>query len=182
MDITITKKDVKDAHLVYQWLFFAPILAVPCWAFSGLSNSRNLLVTIFAAMLPLIFYAPVFIWAFAPNPYVRAHARQGVVLLALRFCCAVLVGTGSSYMLAGNLVLWLVGSLVGLVQAGNGLTWIGDIRAEVVDNLPIKTRAADGAAPSQEVQVSLNIFRAGTPAAREAAVRRLEALGQVEIF
>ncbi len=177
MDAQITQKDVQGARRVYLWLLFAPIIAVPCWTFSGLANSGDGFVNILGAALPLIFYAPVFIWAFAPNPYIKAHARQGVVLLALRFACAVLVDTGASCLLAGNLVLWLIGSLVGLIQAGNGRAWIGNIHAEVVNHA-----AASKPAPAQDAQYYLNIFRSGDPGEREIAVRKLEALGQVEIF
>jgi hypothetical protein len=181
MNIKITKKDVKDARLLYQWLFFAPLVAVPCWAFNGSNlGTRHFPDALWSAALPLIFYAPVFIWAFAPNPYARAHARQGVILLALRFSCAVLVGTGSSYMLAGNLVLWLVGSLVGLSQAANGRAWIGNIHAEVLKD--VTPAAASKPIPAQDSEYYLKIFRTGDPDAREAAVRKLEALGQVETF
>ncbi|MGC1377986.1 MAG: hypothetical protein WA821_17265 [Anaerolineales bacterium] len=182
MKTQITKKNVKDARLVYLWLLFAPIIAVPCWALSGLSNSSNLVITIVAATLPLIFYAPVFVWAFNPSPYTRAHARQGIVLLALRFGCAVLVGMGAWYMLVGNAFLWLVGGLLGLIQAGRGQTWIGDIDAEIITRALVKAQATNKPAPSPEIQYYLNVFRTGDAAAREAAIRRLEAIGQVETF
>ena len=182
MNIQITKKDLKDARLVYWWLLVVPMLAVPCWSFNSHPDSPSFFTVIWAAAFPLIFYAPVFIWAFAPNPYLRAHARQGAVLLALRFLCGVLVGTGAWYMLVGNLILWLVGSLIGLAQAGNGRAWIGNINATVVNYPPVKPQGASRSAPSQESQYYLNVFRTGDIAAREAAARRLEALGQVETF
>jgi len=177
METQITKKDIQNARLVYLWLLFTPILAVPCWAFSGLANSGDGFVNILGAALPLIFYAPVFIWAFAPNPYLKAHARQGVVLLFLRFCCGMLVGANIQYALVGNLILWLIGSLVGLAQAANGRAWIGNIHAEII-NHAVPSRPA----PVQDAQYYLSIFRTGDPGERVAALRQLEALGQVETF
>lgn len=186
MNIQITKKDVNDARRVYWWLLLAPLVAVPCWGFNLTSASGELPAVIWASVLPLIFYLPVFIWAFAPNPYLKAHARQGVILLALRFFCGVLVGAGAWYLMMGNLFLWFVGSMIGLTDASAGRTWLGNIRAEIIPYAAPQTSRApqtlEVAGSQEQTQYYLKLFRTGDVAARAEAVRKLETLAQVETF
>jgi hypothetical protein len=184
VNIQITRKDIDSARRVYWWLWVAPVLAVPCWLFNSSYSSNNLAASIFGTGLPLIFYIPVFLWAVSPNPYLKAHARQGVVLVALRFFFAVLADSNSAWgFLMCNAFLWLFGSLVGMVDAGNGRVWIGNIHAEIV-NTPVKaqTPTTEKAQSTQSIEYNLRVFRTGEPSVREAAARRLEALGQVETF
>jgi hypothetical protein len=184
VNIQITKKDVGSAQRVYWWLWGAPILAVPCWLFNSTSLPNTLPASIFGAGFPLVFYIPVFVWAISPNPYLKAHARQGLALIALRFFFAVLAGSGGEWaFLMCNASLWLFGSLVGMVQAGSGRAWIGNIRAEIVQTPPrARTPVMLKPQNAESIEANLKIFRSGNSYAREVAAGRLEALGQVETF
>ncbi len=184
MNIQITKEDIASARRVYWWLWVAPVLAVPCWLFNSSYSSNNPVAAIFGAGLPLIFYIPVFLWAVSPNPYLKAHARQGLVLVALRFFFAVLADSSSAWgFLLCNAFLWLFGSLVGMVDAGNGHTWIGNIQAEVVKTPPrVKIPVMLKPQNTESIEANLKAFRSGDSSAREAAAHRLQALGQVETF
>ena len=179
MNAHITPKEIAAARRVYWWLLLAPILAVPCWGFNfNWFPRHDLANSAWAAGLPLVFYFPVFLWALTGRPFVKAHARQALGLLALRFFFAVLASAGNAWdLLWFNALLWLVGSLVGLAQAGHGRAWLGHIQAGIVKQpQPVEKTGAGSTA------YQLNLFRSGDPAAREEALRRLQELGQVETF
>src|SRR5689334_18778276 len=128
MKLQITKHDVTLASRVYWFLFWAPVLALPCWGWTYASNfPHTALNSLSAAAIPLVFYIPVLVWSTSANPYLKAHARQALLLVALRFLCAWLATSVSPAFLLFNVILWLVGSLLGLAQAGSGLVWLGNI-------------------------------------------------------
>ena len=90
METEITKKDIAAARRVYWWLLLGPVLALPCWGINySLFSQHDFISSVVAAGLPLFVYLPVFFWTFSTRPFVRAHARQGMVLLGLRFLFAV---------------------------------------------------------------------------------------------
>jgi hypothetical protein len=187
----ITKKNVAKAKRVYWWLLLAPLIAFPCWLLTGAAGSGpgDLWLAIFSAGVPLIFYIPIFFWAFSNDAYLRAHARQGALLLMLRFTFAVLIGFSAMWgFLLCNGLLWFIGNIAGLVQASHGRCWIGNIRAEIVKDSVMRPQEDKKGTPTttpsetESVESYLKAFRTGDASARETAVRKLEALGQVETF
>ncbi len=103
-----------------------------------------------------------------------------MLLLALRFLLAAWAGYGSDWgLLWWNALLWFFGGGIGIIQAGSGRAWIGNLQAQIV-TAPPPPAAAD--ANARSIQHYLSVFRSGDPSAREDAARRLKALGQVEIF
>jgi hypothetical protein len=176
MNMQITKKDVASARRIYWLLLFAPVFTIiPCIGQLGFG----------------IYLIVLLFWAFSKKPFLKVHARQGLSLCLLEL---ILVSVGSfsssdlgiifSVMAFG---LWVFGNIGGIIQAGHGRSWIGNIRAEIVkDSTPQVTKGqvptAEKSRNEKAVESYLDVFRTGAPSIREAAVRRLEALGQVEIF
>ena len=182
MDAEITKKDIVEAQRVYWWLLLGPALALPCWGINyNLFSQHDFISSVVAAGLPLFVYLPVFFWTFSTRPFVRAHARQGMLLLGLRFLFMVWATYGNDWgVLWCNALLWFFGGGVGVIQAGSGSAWTGNFQARIVAEPQARPAVHPGEALSAEHY--LKIFRLGDAAAREDAARRLKALGQVETF
>lgn len=197
-EMQITPKDIAAARRVYWWLFLAPIAAVPVWlcsfgftSLSSDSSSNALGGALLSATISMVCYLPVFIWAFSANPFLKAHARQGSVLLVLRFISAFLFGYSQAsavIWLLVNAVLWLFGSLIGLSQAKRGTTWLGGLQAEILPDAPPPALVQKPQSPAahqshaQAVAFCLEVFHSGDASERRIAAARLESLGEVETF
>jgi hypothetical protein len=172
----ITKKDVASARRIYWLLLFAPVFTIiPCIGQLGFG----------------IYLIVLLFWAFSKKPFLKAHARQGIslcllelILVSVGFFSSSDLGIIFSVMAFG---LWIFGNIGGIIQAGHGRSWIGNIHAEIEKDLtpPVVDEQVSTTEKSRDekaVEFYLNVFRTGGPSTREVAARRLEALGQVEMF
>jgi hypothetical protein len=200
MTLHVTQQEITAARRVYWWCLWMPLLAVPVWIIAAiiaaLLNTRNTTVfadTILPTAIPLLLYLPVFFWAFSSRPFLRAHARQGSILLGLRFLSALAFAYGLIFsdtnpsaglavlFILLNACLWFFGSLVGLNQAKQGVCWLGNLRAETLREAPHQPYIVN---KSRQEMVAhyLAIFQSGTAAERRAAADQLEFWGEVESF
>jgi hypothetical protein len=202
MDRDVSKKSIVSARRVYWWLLLVPVFAVPFW-WLIIPYNPNFGEILGPSLFALVFYLPILIWATSDNPFIQVHARQGLILLALRFLSPLLIFLvfGWDAMLPLFIVvngsLWLFGSMFGLAQVGNGTSFLPFDRSKIVadpisDQTPhaeILISSLDEARASLiagerslSIKQALAVFRNDDAASKESAMKFLAELGEVEEF
>jgi hypothetical protein len=126
----------REAHKVYRWLRFSPLLTIPMMLWWLLVSYDSVAAT--AAFLPLIVHIPLLAWGSSPNRFVKRHAQQGMMLVVLRALCALYVlntayddsKSALFYFLLLNGSLWYFGSRWGYQQVARGACWLMSRRGE----------------------------------------------------
>ncbi len=138
----------KMARKVYNWLFFSPLLAGPCFLYYAdfVGNGGDMEDSLFAAAMPLLAQLPLLMWASSSDKFVKRHAQQALLLvLAMAVAAFVLAmafgGEGiAGFILIGGLI-WLVGVFKGGQQVNEGtctlMTRFGE-EEELPGNLSIQ--------------------------------------------
>lgn len=199
-----TDTEKTTAKRLYIWLFLSPGITVPTFILAVLFLSYGLSTheRVIAALIPLVFHAPVLLGFTSKSIFVFRHTQQAILLVALRAALASLAvsigepGDGFSLFLIGNGVLWLIGSLWGLDQIKHGTCWLLKRRGEKI--LPAEDKKGDWPQPEEELEdmlgslsakdkltaksKAIHAFRAGTPETKRRAVEVLSKLGEVEEF
>ena len=194
----------RTAKQLYIWLLLSPSITVPTFIIAVLFLSYNPSINerVIAALIPLIFHAPLLLGFTSKSIFVFRHTQQAILLVAVRAALASLAisigepGDGLWLFLIGNGVLWLGGSLLGLDQTLRGQCWIMEKKGEKIAFS--YTGKADSPQMDKELEdilkflnakdqltaktKALHAFRAGTPESKRRAVEVLSKLGEVEEF
>ncbi len=169
----IRKQEVNNSSLCYWMVLAAPFaIVLPC-------------VGILFAIGVYLF---LLISAFSQRKFLRAHARQSLVIAVSQFSLLglLLLLSADWFMYILIFLVGMVGAYVGLKQVSKGYAWIGHLQIEIEQDLPLPT--AQDQEPgrrkpqSKQVNALLKVLRTGNQAAREAALKTLDDLGEVEMF
>jgi NADH:ubiquinone oxidoreductase subunit 3 (subunit A) len=195
----ISDNEKKTAKRVYNWLFWSPVITVPVFLIAyDMAYQINELV--FAALLPLIFHAPLLLGLTSKSAFVYRHTQQGILLIALRAGMAALFASLPDdflpvLFLLGNGSLWLFGTLIARNQVIRGECWLMKRKGEMLTistskitpqpaNIHLeKSRAfIEQLKKNEAYEHALAAFRTGDRAIKQQAVQLLETLDEVEQF
>lgn len=147
---SIMNPEIRNAKIVYWWLWLSPILLLFCIfpvylmvvLISGASRSDSIAQVAFLALLPGVHHLILLLPAtLAKNKFVRWHSLQALILAAIQTCAAssfliAALRSSSSYALPTMClafllfaVVWFGGNLWGQLQASRGdcalMRWTG---------------------------------------------------------
>ena len=203
----ITAEERKIARNWYFWLWFSPLVAFPTstvlflyliyagdyFPFSILSKLNQVaghylpllsLITISPALLHLILLIPALD---KKRPFVRWHARQAMLIVAVRTCFifitveAFIESDWTIVFLFLSLAIWFFGTLWGQLEANRGkctlMKWF-EGRAMRTSKPAMK---AFGLPEEADIQTWIETIRfSPDPQARAQALQALEQLGLTE--
>ena len=131
IDLKIELLQKKKARAVYRWLTWLPVISVPWFMIMRVFMYRpSFAERVWAAGLPALPYIVILSLISWETGYVfvKRHARQGFVLVGLRFFTAFLsTGIGASgedgigFFLFVNGLLWWFGRTTGVRQVDEGV-------------------------------------------------------------
>lgn len=179
----------RTARRLYTWLMLSSFLTVPVFALTlfNLSSDSPTNARVLAALIPLIFHAPLLLGLSSKSTFVFRHTQQAIYLMALRAAVASLAvsitfnpWSGIWLFVWGNGALWLFGSIWGRNQIWRGECWFMKRKGQKV----ISTEApqVDQEDVLKAKDEALQIFRTGNPESKKGAVEVLSRLGEVETF
>ncbi len=174
----VTRQEVSNAQLVYLLLIATHFSIFTVCGFGPVA---------FGLLILLI------VWAFDSSKRLRqAHALQGLLLVLMEggFLAYVFFSSLNDFgwLLAFGIAALAIGaSIGGIIQAGKGQTWMTGLNVEILpaparETTPVTLPPAPNRVEKESVSSLLNAFRSADPAARDFAIRKLEALGEVETF
>jgi hypothetical protein len=194
------ESEKRTARLLYAWLMLSSFLTIPIFALTlfNLSSDSSTNERVLAALIPLIFHAPLLLGLSSKSTFVFRHSQQAIFLMAIRAAVASLAVSitadpfiGIALFVFGNGALWLFGSVWGWDQVRRGECWFMKrksqrvISAEAIqvdrelEHMPKSPDAKDVLTAKDE---ALQIFRTGNPESKKRAVEVLSRLGEVETF
>jgi hypothetical protein len=123
----------RSARRVYWWLLLSPFVTVPCfaWQIMSIYPLPTLGERLSAAFVPLLFHIVLLVWLTDKRLFVKRHAQQAAMLVALRAGWAAISlnlaedpSDGLACFALANGLLWLAGSAWGMGQVNAGNCWL----------------------------------------------------------
>ncbi len=127
-------KAERGIRWVYWWLFWSPLITVPCMAFnlSYAYQPADYMWSILWSALPHLI---LLFGLRSPYRYAQRHTQQALMLVGLRalltaFIFGVWKGEAWCFWVITNGALWLWGTFAGLGQVRRGEYWLMRVRRE----------------------------------------------------
>jgi len=192
----VSNNEKKTAQRVYNWLFWSSLITVPAFLLAVENASYQTDDLVLAALLPLIFHAPLLLGLTSKSAFVYRHTQQGILLIFIRAVLAAIAVSTDTWVLfiLGNGALWLFGSIWGrnqvtrsecsLMKRNGEIISITDKITSLPANIHIEKshEFIQQFKKNEAFEHALAAFRNGNSEIKQQAVQLLETLDEVEQF
>src|SRR3990172_434110 len=127
-------KAERGVKWVYWWLFWSPLITVPCMGVN-LSNAYRPADYMWSILWSTLPHLILLLGLLSPYRYAQRHMQQALMLVGLRALLTAFIfglsrGEAWGFWVITNGALWLWGTFAGLGQVRRGECWLMRVRRE----------------------------------------------------